>query len=53
MDMSEQDITENIIWKNHFARDREKKEEKTTLHHVKLVKHVNITELWHSYCGKE
>lgn len=51
MDMSEQDITENILWKNHFVRDRKK--EKTTLHHVKLVKHVNITELWHSKCGKE
>lgn len=23
--MSDQDITENIIWKNRFARDREKK----------------------------
>lgn len=28
MDMSEQDITENILWKNHFARDREKKRKK-------------------------
>lgn len=34
-------------------RERQKKQEKTTLHHVKLVKHVNITELWHSNCGKE
>lgn len=25
MDMSEQDITENILWKNHFVRDRKKR----------------------------
>lgn len=36
-----------------FRKRQRKKKEKTTLHHVKLVKHVNITELWHSYCGKE
>lgn len=43
-------------WKHPMEksfRERQKKQEKTTLHHVKLVKHVNITELWHSKCGKE
>lgn len=43
-------------WKHPMEksfRERQKKQEKTTLHHVKLVKHVNITELWHSNCGKE